>query len=287
MLTIGDIRIHLINDGTIKVDPGGAYGLIPRVLWSRYHQPDENHLIPMVLVCLLVEAGGRKIIVDTGHGSKLDPKAISIMQLQRPQGGLVEGLARLGIMPDEIDLVINTHLHGDHCGGNTRFDDAYNIVPVFPNAEYVVQRREYEDAMRPNERTAATYLPFNYEPLLESGQLRLLEQTTVELAPGVYGEVTRGHTPAHMSVRFESGGEHGLFVCDLASYAVHFERLGWMTGYDVEPLETLESKRRWQAWALETDALLIFPHDHQRTVGRLRRDDAGKPALAVIDEPFV
>ena len=118
--------------------------------------------------------------------------------------------------------------------------------------------------MHPNERTRATYLRFNYQPLQEKGQMRLLDGD-VELAPGVYGVVTRGHTPAHMSVRFESNGQHGMFVCDMASYAIHFERLGWMTGYDVEPLETLETKRRWQKWALETQAILFFPHDTQRS----------------------
>jgi glyoxylase-like metal-dependent hydrolase (beta-lactamase superfamily II) len=182
--------------------------------------------------------------------------------------------------------VIDTHLHADHAAGNTAYDAGGRIVPVFPNAEYVVQRREYEDACRPNERTRATYVAENFQPLVESSQMRLLEGDT-DLAPGIAGIVTRGHTPGHMSVRFESGGQHASFVCDLASYSIHFERLGWMTAYDVEPLETLETKRRWQKWALETNAILIFPHDPLHPVARVTQDDRGKPRIAPIDEPYV
>jgi glyoxylase-like metal-dependent hydrolase (beta-lactamase superfamily II) len=287
MLHIGDIRIHMINDHFLKTDPGGAFGLVPRVLWSPLLPPDENHLVPMIANCLLVQVAGKNIIVDTGYGDKLSDKQKANLHIQRPQGNLVDGLARLGLLPADIHLVIDTHLHYDHVGGNTKFaEDGQTIQPVFPNAEYVVQRREYEDAMHPNERTRATYLPMNYQSLYDSGQMRLLDGDT-ELAPGVYGVITRGHTPAHMSVRFEDSGQHALFVCDMASYAIHFERLGWMTGYDVEPLETMECKRRWQKWALDTNAILFFPHDSQRPVGRYVMGSDGKASVQKLDEPFV
>jgi glyoxylase-like metal-dependent hydrolase (beta-lactamase superfamily II) len=286
MIQLGDMRLHLIDDCDIKVDPGGAFGLVPRALWAPLLPPDENHLVPMCQNCLLVQTGGQNIIIDVGYGHKLTDKQIANMQLRRPNGDLLAGLARLNLAPEDIHLVINTHLHGDHASGNTRYDEAGNIVPTFPNAEYVVQRREYEDAMRPNERTRATYFPFNYQPLYESGQMRLLDGDT-ELAPGITGVVTRGHTPGHMSVVLESGGQFAMFVCDLASYAIHFERLGWMTGYDVEPLETLECKRRWQRWALEKDALLIFPHDTQRPVGRYRLGEDGKGKVEPVSEAYV
>lgn len=286
MISLGEFRFNFINDGTTHVDSGGAFGLVPRTLWSRYMTADENGLVPMCNLNLYVEAHGKKIIVDTGLGRKVEPKMAAYWNLDRSRGDLLDGLARLGVAPDEIDLVIDTHLHGDHCGGNTRYDESGTLVPTFPNAEYVVQRREYDDAMRPNERTAATYIPINYQPLVESGRMRLLDGDT-ELLPGITGHVTRGHTPGHMSVRFESEGQQALFVCDLASYAVHFERLGWMTAYDVEPLETLESKRKWQAWALETNALLIFPHDTMRPAGRLTLDANGRPALSPVEIEFV
>ncbi len=286
MLQVGDFRIHMINESLIKVDPGGAFGLVPRVLWSPLMSPDENHLVPMIHNCLLVQAGDRNILVDTGNGEKMTDKQKGFIYLERPYGGLADGLARLNLAPEDIHLVIDTHLHGDHSGGNTRYDESGKIVPTFPNAEYVVQRREYEDAMHPNERTRATYFPVNYQPLYESGQMRLLDGDT-EIFPGITGHVTPGHTPAHMSIRFQSKGEQALFVCDMASYAIHFERLGWMTGYDVEPLITLETKRRWQQWALETGALLIFAHDPQRAAGHYVKSADGKASVIPINEPFV
>lgn len=285
MLKIGEFEIHLINDCTVMVDGGGAFGLVPRILWQRYFSPDDNNRIPMTQACLYVKAHGKHIIVDTGTGTKLTNKTRRIMSLHG-EGGLVRGLAKLGISPEDIDLVIDTHLHSDHAGGNTIWDAEGNVIPTFPNAEYVAQKREYEDAMQANERTAATYYPINYEPLVKNGQMRLVEGDT-EFLPGITGIVTPGHTPAHMSIRFESNGEHGAFLCDLASYAVHFERLGWMTAYDIEPIRTLETKRIWQKWAIETEAILIFPHDAYRPVGRLRASDAGVPFLETIDEPFI
>lgn len=286
MLQIGDIRLHLINDGYTKVDAGGPFGLVPRALYRSYYEPDENNLVPMTGTCLLIQTGSQNIVVDTGLGQKLDAKRRAIWNLSRPQGDLLDGLRRLGVEPGDVSLVINTHLHADHCSGNTTFnDDMGAVLPSFLNAEHVVQRREFEDATSPNERTAATYLAINWDVLVENGQLRLLDGDT-DLAPGVRGVVTPGHTPGHMSVVIESSGEYAMFTCDLASYAVHFERLGWMTAYDVEPLITLETKRHWQRWALETNAALIFPHDSKRPVGRLVAGEKGRPVLEPIDEPF-
>ncbi|TVR23165.1 MAG: MBL fold metallo-hydrolase [Anaerolineaceae bacterium] len=285
MYQLGDMTLHLINDGITMADPGGPFGLVPRVLYRRYFEPNADFLIPMTLHNLLVESGGQRILIDTGLGDKLTEKDIQRWGLQRPQGTLTDALARLNLTPDDIDIVIDTHLHGDHCAGNTIIT-AEGVVPAFPNAQYVTQRREYEDAIRPNERTAATYHSVNWDVLMQNGQMRLLDGDTV-IAPGITGVVTPGHTPGHMSVKLESDGQHALFVCDMASYAVHFERLAWMTAYDVEPLVTLETKRRWQAWALEHDALLIFPHDPQRPAGRLRQDaSSGKMALETVAMPY-
>ncbi|MBC7872300.1 MAG: MBL fold metallo-hydrolase [Chitinophagaceae bacterium] len=287
MIQIGDIRIHLINDGNTLVDPGGMFGLVPRALWSKYFEPTLDHLLPAIEMCLLVQVGDQNIVIDTGLGNKLDEKRRAIWHLERPNGGLIDSLARVGLQQDDIHCVIDTHLHADHAAGNTYFgEDGKSLLPTFPNAEYVVQRREYEDAIQPNERTAATYHLINYQPLIENGQMWLLEGDT-EIAPGVWGVVTRGHTPGHMSIRFESNNQHALFTCDLSSYAVHFEKLGWMTAYDVEPLHTLENKRRWQQWALEHDAVLIFPHEPKRYAGKLTHDEHGNLVVMPIDEPFV
>jgi glyoxylase-like metal-dependent hydrolase (beta-lactamase superfamily II) len=156
---------------------------------------------------------------------------------------------------------------------------------MFPNAEYVVQRREYEDAIHPNERTRATYIAENFQPLVESGQMRLLDGDT-DLAAGIRGIVTPGHTPGHMSVVLQSDGDTLAFLCDLSTYAIHFERLAWMTAFDVEPLITLETKRKWQKWALDTNAILVFPHDTRRPMGRFSLDERGRGVVTPISEPY-
>ncbi len=278
---IGDMQITVLNDGIVKVDAGGPFGLTPRALYKNILMPDEANMVPMMLHCLLVRAAGKTIVVDTGLGDKLNNKQRSIWGLEQPGGGLLAELARLGVQPGDVDLVIDTHLHADHCAGNTQFNaNMTGVGPTFPNAEYVTQRHEYEDAMRPNERTRATYISVNYEPLVESGQMRLLDGST-EIVPGVFGEVMRGHTPAMMGIRFTAGDQHALFMSDLASYAIHFSRLGWMTAYDVEPLETLESKRHWRQWALDTKALLLFQHDPKIIAGHLVGEQNIEPLVLV------
>jgi glyoxylase-like metal-dependent hydrolase (beta-lactamase superfamily II) len=283
---VGDIQIHLISDGTVMMDSGGPWGLVPRALWSRYLAPDDLHRVPMVLTSLLVRAAGKTILVDTGLGDKITPKMAELWGLTRPHGTLIEGLARLGIQPADVDMVIDTHLHADHCAGNTILAPDGAAVATFPNAAYFVQRREYADAMRPNERTRATYYPINYEPLVQSGHLTLLDGDT-EIVPGVRTVVTPGHTPGHQAVLFESGGQSALFVGDLASYAIHFEKLGWMSAYDVEPLVTLETKRHWQQWALDTRGLLIFQHDPKIMAGHLVEGPNGHRQIEPVAAAFV
>lgn len=281
MWRIGDFELHLFNDASAWVDPGGMFGLVPRALWSRYYAVDERHLLQTANHNLLIRAAGRNILVDTGFGnclSETQRKRRSITHFD----GTHAGLTALGVAADDIELVVNTHLHDDHCTGNFRLDANGERHPAFPNASYVVQRREYIEACAPNERTRATYLPANFQPLYESGQLRLLDGDS-EIAPGIQALVTPGHTPAHMSLRISSQNEYAAFVCDLASLAIHFEHLAWMSAYDVEPLVTLETKRRWQTWALDTNALLIFPHDAQTPAGRLTQPEKGRPRLAAVD----
>src|SRR5579859_4626191 len=155
MLHIGDIEIAVVSDGIVHVDAGGPFGLTPRALYHTILEPDSNNLIPMTLHCLLVRHAGKTIVVDTGLGSKLNAKQEQTWGLIRPNGGLLDGLARLGVKAGDVDLVIDTHLHADHCAGNTAWNmkgtTISGVRPTFPNAEYVTQRREYEDAMRPNE----------------------------------------------------------------------------------------------------------------------------------------
>ena len=281
MISIGDIDIFIFNDASNWVDPGGAFGLVPRRSWSRYLPADDRQLVPFAYHNLLIRAADTTIIVDTGFGNCLNEAQRARLNMTY-HDGTHAGLEALGISPSRIDIVVDTHLHDDHCTGNFRLMDDGRRQPAFPNAQYLVQRREYEDAIAPNERTRATYLAENFLPLYESGQLRLLDGDS-EIVPGVQALVTPGHTPAHMSLRIESQGEHAAYLCDLATLAIHFERLAWITAYDVEPMVTLETKRRWQRWALETDALLVFPHDTVKKAGRLRRNDKGFLSVEPVD----
>jgi glyoxylase-like metal-dependent hydrolase (beta-lactamase superfamily II) len=270
MMKIGDIEIDVINDARILADAGGVFGLVPRVLFSPFYAPDADNRVTMDHNCLLVRTGGKTIVIETGYGLNLTEVQVVRLNLTRPEGGLVAGLARRGVRPEDVDLVINTHLHADHCSGNMlRAGD--RLTPVFPNAEYWVQRLEYADAAFPNERTRGTYFADNFAPLYASGQMHLLDGG-VEVVPGVRCVVTPGHTRGHQSVIFEGGGQAAMAVSDLASMSVHFANLAWMTAYDVEPLVTLETKRIWQRWALARQALILFVHDPVTPVGRLVED---------------
>lgn len=282
MYRIGDVEIHVISDGDVLVDGGGPFGLVPRAMWSQVLAPDDDNKVVMRLVCLLVRAGGKIVVVETGLGTKNGPE-MRAYPLSRPQGGLLDALARLDVQPEDVDLVVNTHLHSDHCAGNTRLVDGA-LVPTFPNAEYWVQRLEYADAAFPNERTRNTYFSDSFQPLYERGQMRLLYGDT-PVVDGVTCVVTRGHTRAHQSLVFEQGGAAALFTADMATYAVHFERLAWVTAYDVEPLETIETKRLWRRWAAEREALVIFGHDAHTPAARLRERPDKPGSYRLVPEP--
>lgn len=270
MPNLQNIEYYILSDGICWVDGGGAFGLVPRIIWEQLLAPDEKNRVPFAHNTLLIRSEGKNILVDTGYGNKLSEKARHIAGLQRPQGDLLESLSRLGIRADEIDIVINTHLHLDHCGGNTMLQNG-ELVPTFPNAQYYIQRLEWADAMTPNERTRVTYIPDNYWPLQTTGHLKIISGNT-RITNEVRTAVTRGHTRAHQVVILESNGETAIFVADLATLHYHFQRLAWVTSYDVEPLESIETKRYWQQWAIERDALIIFQHDSQVTAGKLRAD---------------
>jgi glyoxylase-like metal-dependent hydrolase (beta-lactamase superfamily II) len=286
-MQIGDLELQLVSDGTVWVDPGGPFGLVPRVLYERIIRPDDRQLVPETLVCLLVRSEGKLILVDTGLGSKLDDNTARRWGLERPTGGLVDGLARLGVEPEAIDVVVCTHLHSDHCGGNTYLEGG-QLLPVFPNAEYLVQRMEWADASHPNSRTRATYFADNYAPLMADGRLRLLHGNQ-RLTEHVQCVVTPGHTRGHQAVLLRSGKWRGLFVSDMATYAIHMARTAWVTSFDVEPLENIATKQRWQRWALEHDAWLFFVHDPEKPVARLVEQDGRldivsvEQAQAIID----
>jgi glyoxylase-like metal-dependent hydrolase (beta-lactamase superfamily II) len=273
------LELHVVSDGQVYVDAGGAFGLIPRALFSRYMQPDVQNRVPMTLNSLIVRSRGKTILVDTGLGNRLTDVEKARWGVERPEGGLLEALGKLSIRPEDIDIVVNTHLHADHCGGNTRHDGS-ELKATFPAATYLVQRIEWAEAVNPDARTRGTYFGENYVPLLECGQLELLHGDCL-LTDQVRLVVTPGHTRGHQSVVLEAGNWRGLFLGDMASYAAHFERVGWVTAYDVLPLETIATKERWHAWALSQQAWLFFPHDPMIPIGRLEASEDAPLVIAV------
>jgi glyoxylase-like metal-dependent hydrolase (beta-lactamase superfamily II) len=268
----GNLTLHFVNDGHIRLDGGGCFGLVPKVLWEQVATPDEFNRLHAVIRCLYLESEGVRILVNTGLGRKLTDKQKHNFGLERPRGDLLDGLARLDVAPEDVDVVIATHLHSDHFGGATMWGPDGEAVPAFPRAEFWVQCREWADARYPNERTQATYLPENVLPLEASGRLRLLNGDTV-VTSEVRTFVTPGHTRAHQCVVLKSGGQLAIYLSDLAPLAVNLERLAWIPAFDVEPLDTLETKRRIRDWALASGALLIFEHDPDVSLGRLHQQD--------------
>ena len=280
-MQFGDLLLHFINDADIWLDGGGCFGLVPKVLWQPLVATDELNRIRMTTRCLYIESQGVRIVVNTGLGNKLTEKQERIFGLERPEGGLLDGLKRLGVAPEDVDILIATHLHSDHFGGATIWDENGEPVPVFPRAEFWVQRQEWADARYPNERTRGTYFPENILALEASGRLRLLDGDTI-VTSEVRTLVTPGHTRSHQCVLLESGGQTALYLSDLAPLTLNLERLTWIPAYDLEPLATLDTKRRIRDWALASRACLIFEHDANMPVGRLRQQDGKyqvEPAL--------
>ena len=269
---VGALRVHLISDGVWLTDGGGAFGVVPRVLWEKVMPPDLLNRIPMELRSCLIEAEDGLILVDTGHGAKLSAKRRKQIGMTAPR--LLDGLAALGYRPEDIRTVINTHLHADHCGGNTIYTSEGRLAPAFPNATYIVQRLELADAAYPNERTRSTYIHENFLPLADGlnrlDVLRVVSGDT-QITPQVRVQVTPGHTRGHQVVIIESRGEQAVFLGDAAGFAVHLERLAWVPAFDLEPAVSIETKRSLRDWAWRNDVLLLSQHDVNVPAGRLRR----------------
>jgi glyoxylase-like metal-dependent hydrolase (beta-lactamase superfamily II) len=274
---VGRLRVHLVSDGVFWTDAGGAFGVVPRILWEKIIPPDSLNRIPMHLRCLVIEDEEGPILVDTGYGDKLDARRLRQINLEG-RFRLQADLAAVGIRPGDIRLVIDTHLHGDHCGGNTQYGPAGQVCAAFPNATYMAQRLELADATYPNERTRNAYFAENFLPLGPlcrpdgAAVLQVLHGDT-QITPHVRTQIAPGHTRAHQVVIVESAGETAIFLADAAPHAVTIEKLAWVAAFDVEPLVSMETKRSLRDWAWRRDALLFFQHDATMAAGRLRREN--------------
>lgn len=268
--TVGAMDVAVICDGYIKLDAGAVMGLIPRVMWEPIigkENLDAEHRMKLSLNCMVVRSGEDVLLVDTGIGNKL-AGAVRERGFPGEHGLLMEGLASIGLTQEDITVVANTHLHADHCGWNTIRDETGTLKPTFPNAKYFIQKGEFEVASHPNERTRGTYFAENFEPLVKSGQLELVEGE-VEMMDGARFWATPGHTQDHASIALTSQGETALYTGDLVHHAVQVERPAWIAAFDILPLLSLESKKKLAERALKDNALLICVHNPFPGVGRL------------------
>lgn len=266
---IGGLRCHTLEGGLQRLDGGAMFGVVPRTLWMKRVPPDDRNRIPLAMRCLLVEHPDGLVLIDTALGNKEEARFLDIygVENQGLEGAtqLEDALASVGFLPADIRWVINTHLHFDHAGGNTTMDPDLeddprrHVRPTFPNATYVVQGADLEFARHPNERTRASYLPPNFEPIAAAGRWRLLDGEG-EVLPGISVRLTPGHVPFHQAVVLRDGGDTAVFVADLIPTVAHLP-LPWIMGYDLEPLRTLESKRRLLEDAVAGGWRIIFEHD--------------------------
>jgi glyoxylase-like metal-dependent hydrolase (beta-lactamase superfamily II) len=281
-MLFGDYRVEVLADAEFRLDGGAMFGVVPRSLWSRVCPPDEHNRIRLNMNCLFVQTDTERILIDTGIGEKWTEKYAAIYGINRERS-LGETLRSVtGIAPEDITIVVNTHLHFDHAGGNTRFDAVTGaLVPTFPNARYFVSRAEYEHACEPHERDRASYMPENWQPVEESGQLEL-KDAEYEVIPGLRMETVAGHSLTMQCVRLERG-EHTLYsFADLVPMRAHVA-LPWIMSYDLYPLETLEAKRRLLPQAAREGWLCLFYHDPDVPLCRLREEDGKLQTIGYED----
>ncbi len=301
-VTLGDFELSIFSDGTYPLDGGAFFGVIPKIMWSRKVVADEKNYVTAGLNSLLVRTGKQNVLVETGMGNKLSERMI---KFYGQPAQLLANLAAAGIAPEDIDIVINTHLHFDHCGWNTVRDKAGKIVPTFPRAKYYTPEGEWQYARKPSERDSISYLPDNYDPLVASGQMTLLKGDE-EIVPGISVKTFPGHT-AHMQAVIVNGRpgferarlqaappaaekekenrasapEVACYTSDLIPTTAHID-ITWGMAFDLYPLQTIESKKRYYAKALPENWLTVFTHDAKTPWAYVEKDEAGKMVARVV-----
>ncbi len=266
---VGDFELHVITSGFFRLDGGAMFGTVPKMLWEKTNPADKKNRILLAMNILLVRTGKDNILIDTGIGNKGDEKFNAIFGVEdyQPMDGL---LGAAGLKASEIDIVINTHLHFDHAGGNTIMDSEGKYMPTLPNARYIIQRGEWDDAIHTNERTKASYRNEDFLPLKDAGVVKFVEGDT-EITEGIKVIRTPGHNRNHQCVLIESANKKAFYLGDLAPTASHIP-FPYIMGYDLFPLETLENKKRILNQAADEGWLLIFEHDPKVKTGYLKKD---------------
>lgn len=274
-LTLGDFELTAVSDGDYFLDGGAYFGVVPKVLWERKVKVDEKNRVLTGLNSVVVRNNELTILIETGVGNKLPEK---MRKIHGMPAKLIDNLATAGIAPEDIDIVINSHLHFDHCGWNTVLKDG-KPVPTFPRATYYSQKEEWVHAHE-NQRDGVSYLSDNYDSLVENGQMKLLEGDG-EICPGVSVRIYPGHTRGMQGIMLQSGGQTACYIGDLIPTSAHLE-LNWVMGFDLYPLQTIESRKRYYAEAVPGKWLTMFTHDPDIPWGYVEKREDGKMGLRPV-----
>jgi len=265
---LGDLELISLFDGFFRLDGGAMFGVVPKPMWEKRTPADDRNRILLAMRPLVVR-GARTMLIDAGLGAKDDAKFHEIYGVDRSRN-LDHTLAEAGLTPGDIDIVLASHLHFDHCGGFTYRDANGTVRPTFPRAQYVVRRDEWEDATHPHERNRASYLADNFVPLAEAGVLQLVDDDQT-IMPGVRVQRTGGHCMHHQAIWIESGGRTAVFPADLVPTTAHLDN-PWIMGYDLYPMDTLAAKKAFFKDVLAKNALVFFEHDPSVAAGYIRED---------------
>jgi glyoxylase-like metal-dependent hydrolase (beta-lactamase superfamily II) len=269
-LTLGDFELIAVSDGTYRLDGGAFFGVVPKVMWEKKVKADAENYVPVGLNSVVVRTGQHTVLIETGIGNKLPERLIKIFG-QPAQ--LLDNLNAAGISPEDIDIVINSHLHFDHCGWNTTIKDD-KIVPTFPKAKYYAPEGEWQHGRLQLERDAISYMSENYDPLIKTGQMQLL-QGDQEIVPGISVRVFPGHTLHMQAVIIQSGGQTACYISDLIPTSAHID-LTWVMAFDLLPLRTIESRKRYYAQSIPEKWLTMFTHDPNLPWAYVEKDERGK-----------
>jgi len=269
-ISLGQFTVYGLRDGYFYLDGGSMFGVVPKILWEKIYTPDEKNRIKMGLNSLLVQTKQDLVLIETGIGPQLDPKFSKFYSVVQSPGLLGE-LKNLGVNADDIDFVINTHLHFDHCGGNTHRNEKGEYVPTFPKARYVIQRGEWDYALHPCYRDKPSYMSEDFLPLEKFGLLQLVDGDA-EIIPGVEVLHASGHTSRHQCVKITSEGKVLFFLGDMVPMSAHVG-LSYIMSYDLYPLETLENKEQYFEKAIAEDWIVAFVHDPQHFFGKIGKKE--------------
>ena len=281
--TLGDMDLTILTDGPYLLDGGAMFGVVPKPMWEKRAPANERNQILLGTNSIVVRTGKHTVVIETGIGNKLPEKMRGIFDAQQL---LLQSFDAAHVKPEEVDIVINTHLHFDHCGWNTTRKGDGSIVPTFPNARYFAHRGEVEHGRLQLERDAVSYISDNYDPLIANGQMTLLDTPSgghTTIVPGVSVEVFPGHTAQMMAVMLDSGGSRACYISDLMPTSAHLD-VTWVMGYDLDPLTCIEQRKRFLSRAIPERWLVLFTHDHHHPMGYVAWSAKGKPEFVKPDK---